>query len=121
MEITTADHPFERCSLDIVCVLSETAKGKKCILTFQDINKVITAILMTQRDAETIAREFVMNVIFEIGTPKQLLTDQGAKLLSDLLKNSCQLLRIKKLQTTVFKPESNEGLERSHRVLAQCL
>ena len=33
----------------------------------------------------------------------------------------CRLLRIKKIQTTAFHPESNGGLERSHRVLAEYL
>ena len=32
-----------------------------------------------------------------------------------------RLLRIKKVQTTPFRPESNGGLERSHRVLAEYL
>jgi hypothetical protein len=33
----------------------------------------------------------------------------------------CRLLGIKKIQTTAFHPESNGGLERSHRVLAEYL
>jgi hypothetical protein len=56
-----------------------------------------------------------------MGTPKQVLTNQGANFLSDVFKNVCKLLRIKKLQTTAFRPESNGGLERSHRVLAEYL
>jgi hypothetical protein len=37
MEITsTADHPIEKCSLDIVGPLPETRRGNKYILTFQD-------------------------------------------------------------------------------------
>ena len=31
------------------------------------------------------------------------------------------MLRIRKIQTTAFHPESNGGLERSHRVLAEYL
>jgi hypothetical protein len=123
MEITTtAEHPFEKCSLDIVGPLPETTKGNKYILTFQDdLSKLVNAIPIPQQDAETIAREFVLNIILKTGTPKQILTDQGANFLSDLFKNLCKLLRIKKLQTTAFRPESNGGLERSHRVLTEYL
>jgi hypothetical protein len=31
------------------------------------------------------------------------------------------MVSIRKIQTTAFHPESNGGLERSHRVLAECL
>jgi hypothetical protein len=123
MEITTtAEHPFEKCALDIVGPLPETTKGNKYILTFQDdLSKMVMAIPIAQQDAETIAKEFVVNIILKMGTPKQLLTDQGANFLSELFKNVCRLLRIKKLQTTAFRPESNGGLERSHRVLTEYL
>jgi hypothetical protein len=123
MEITTtADHPFQKCSLDIVGPLTETKKGNKYILTFQDdLSKLVSAVPIPQQNAETVAREFVLNIILKMGTPKEILTDQGANFLSDLFKNTCKLLRIKKLQTTAFRPESNGGLERSHRVLAEYL
>jgi hypothetical protein len=123
MEITTTAHvPFEKCSLDIVGPLPETTKGNKYILTFQDdLSKLVTAIPIPQQDADTVAREFVLNIILKMGTPKHLLTDQGANFLSELFKNTCKLLKIKKLQTTAFRPESNGGLERSHRVLAEYL
>jgi hypothetical protein len=123
MEITTtARHPFERCALDIVGPLTETTSGNKYILTFQDdLSKFLLAIPVSQQDAETIAREFVLNVVLKFGAPAQILTDQGSNFLSDMFKNMCRMLRIRKVQTTAFHPESNGGLERSHRVLAEYL
>jgi hypothetical protein len=123
MEITTTEnHLFEKCSLDIVGPLPETNRGNKYILTFQDdLSKLVTAIPIPQQDANTAAREFVLNIILKMGTPKHISTDQGTNFLSDLFKNTCKLLKIKKLQTTAFRPESNGGLERSHRVLAEYL
>jgi hypothetical protein len=41
--------------------------------------------------------------------------------MSDVFKNTCCLLRIKKIQSTAFHPESQGGIERSHRVLAEYL
>jgi hypothetical protein len=112
MEITTtADRPFDKCCLDIVGPLPETGKGSRYILTFQDdLRKLVTAIPILQQDAETIDREFVINVTLKMGTPKQVLTDQGANFLSDIFKNVCKLLKIKKLQTTAFRPESDGSL-----------
>jgi hypothetical protein len=123
MEITTAaERPFEKCALDIIGPLPESTKGNKYVLTFQDnLSKSVTAIPIPRQDADTVAKEFVLNIILKIGTPGQILTDQGANFLSELSKNVCKLLKIKKLQTTAFRPESNGGLERSHRVLAEYL
>jgi transposase InsO family protein len=123
MEITTtARHPFEKCALDIVGPLTETVSGNKYILTFlDDLSKFIIGIPIPQQDAETIAKEFVLNVVLKFGAPAQILTDQGSNFLSDLFKNMCKMLRIRKIQTTAFHPESNSGLERSHRVLAEYL
>ena len=102
--------------------LTESTSGNKYILTFQDdLSKYLAAIPIPQQDAETVARAFVLNIVLKFGAPAQLITDQVSNFLSDLFKNVCRLLRIKKVQTTPFRPESNGGLERSHRVLAEYL
>jgi len=74
MEITTtARHPFEKCALDIVGPLTETVSGNKYILTFQDdLSKFIMAIPIPQQDAETVAREFVLNIVLKFGAPAQI-------------------------------------------------
>ena len=123
MEITsTAKRPFERCSLDIIGPMTETDSGNKYVLTFQDdLSKFLIAMPIPHQDAETIARKFVLEVVLRFGAPGLILTDQGSNFLSDLFKSTCKLLKIRKVQTTAFHPESNGGLERSHRVLAEYL
>ena len=95
MEITTtAKQPFERCALDIVGPLTETALGNKYILTFQDdLNKYVVAVPVPQQDAETTARAFVLNIVLKFGAPAQILTDQGPNFLSNLFRSVCKLLR----------------------------
>jgi hypothetical protein len=124
MEITTTTTSklFEKCALETVGPLPETAKGNKYILTFQDeLSKFLVATPIQRQDAETVAREFVTKVILKVGTPNKILTDQGSNFLSEIFKNTCKMSKIKKLQTTAFHPESNGGLERSHRVLKEYL
>jgi hypothetical protein len=123
MEITTtARHSFEKGAVDITGPMTETMSGNKYILTFQDdLSKFIVAIPIPQQDAETIAKEFVLNIVLKFGAHAQILTDQGLNFLSDLFKNTCKLLKIKTIQTTAFHPESNGSLEGNHRVLAEYL
>jgi transposase InsO family protein len=77
----------------------------KYILTCQDdLSKFLVAIRIPQQDAETVAREFVLNVL-KFGAPAQILTDQGSNFLSDLFKSMCKLLKIRKIQMTAFHPD----------------
>jgi len=41
--------------------------------------------------------------------------------LSEIFKNTCKLLKITKIQTTAYHPESNGALKRSYRTLAEYL
>jgi hypothetical protein len=99
MEITTtAEQPFEKCYLDVVGPLPVTQKSNKYILNFQDdLSKYVVAMPLTQQDAETIARAFVEKVVLVYGTPRILQKDQGANFISELFKNTCKILGIKKI------------------------
>ena len=91
-------------------------------MTFQaDLSKYVVAMPIAQQDAETVARSFVDRVILTYGTPRIIQTDQGANFISEVFKNTCRILGIKKIQSTAFHPESQGSIERSHRVLAEYL
>lgn len=97
-------------------------KGNRYILTFQDdLTKFVVAEPIPMQDAETAARAFVRNIVLKFGIPEVVLTDQGSNFLSQLFQNTCKLLRIKRIHTTAFHPESNGGIERGHRVLIEYL
>jgi transposase InsO family protein len=65
------------------------------------------AIPIAKQDTETIAREFVTKIITQFGAPKKLLTDRGANFTSALIKETCKLLKIQKLQTSSYNPQAN--------------
>ena len=119
MEMTTAEHPFDKCYLGIVGPLPWTQGSNKYISMFQDdLSKYVVAVPIGQQDAETVARAFVANVVLKYGTPRILQTDQGADFISEVFRNTCKILKIKKIQYTAFHPESEGSIERSHRVLS---
>ena len=123
MEITTtAEHPFDKCYLDIVCSVPVTQGNNKYILMFQDnLSKYVVAVPIGQQDAETVARVFVGNIVLKCDTPIILQTYQGANFISEVFRNTCKILKIKKVQSTAFHPESQGSIERSHRMLAEYL
>jgi transposase InsO family protein len=55
------------------------------------------------------------------GIPETILTGQGTEFLSNTFKEVCKLLKINKINTSIFHPQSNGSLERSYRTLAEYL
>lgn len=123
MEITdTANSPFDKVYLDIVGPLPITVTGKKYILTFEDdLTRFMDCYALDNCEAETVAEAFYNEIISRYRIPKVLVTDQGANFVSDMFKRVCKFLKIKKLQTTAYHPQSNGALERCHRPLADYL
>jgi hypothetical protein len=80
MEImTTARRPFDRCALDTVGPTTTTNRGNRYTLTFRhDLTKLMEAVPIPVQDAETVAREFVQNIVLKFGTPDVILTDEGS-------------------------------------------
>jgi len=109
-------------SLDIVGPLPVTNRGNKYLLTFVDhFTRFCEAIPIARQDTETIAREFVIRIITQFGIPKKLLTDKGANFTSALIKETCKLFKIRKLQTSSYHPQANGICERIHKLLIDML
>jgi len=65
--------------------------------------------------------EFVTRVITHFGVPKKLLTDRGSSFTSALIKETCELLKIEKLQTSSYQPQANGVCEKTHKLLIDML
>jgi len=108
--------------MDIVGLLTVTTEGHKYILTFQvELNRYTIAVPILQQDAETMSRVFVEEIVLKFGILQVILTDQDSNFLNELFTNVCKLLKIKKLKTTACHPQTNGALERTHRILVECL
>jgi hypothetical protein len=71
-------------------------EGGKYILMFQDeLSKYVVAVPIEKQDAETVARAFVEKIVLLYGTPQILQRDQGANFMSEVFRNTCNLLKIK--------------------------
>jgi len=53
--------------------------------------------------------------------PEKILTDQDTNFTSEMCKNTYELLKIEKIQTTAYQSESNGALEHSHQILTEYL
>uniref|UniRef100_A0A2H8THY5 RNA-directed DNA polymerase n=1 Tax=Melanaphis sacchari TaxID=742174 RepID=A0A2H8THY5_9HEMI len=123
MAITsTSSKPFEKIFLDIVGPLPTTLSSNNYILTMQDdLSKYTLGVPIPNHQANTVAEAFVIHFVCVHGIPGTILTDQGTDFLSKTFTEVCKLLKINKINTSPFRPQTNGGLERSHRTLAEYL
>jgi transposase InsO family protein len=117
LQITdTPDLVSQNCSMDIVGPLTQTCEGNKYLLTFQDeLSKYTLGVPIPQQDASTVGKVFVEQIILKFGIPQTLLTAQGSNFLSELFANTCKFLRVKRIKTSSYHPQTNGALERTHR------
>ena len=101
--------------------LPKTDDGNQYVLVFQDfLTKWPFAFPMPDQKASRIAKLLVREVVPMFGVPESLLSDRGTNLLSHLMQDVCQLLGVKKLNTTAHHPRCDGMVERFKRTLRQC-
>lgn len=106
--------PFQIVGVDIMD-LPLTGCGNRHVLVFQDYFTKWPMVYPIPD--QKIAQILFEDIILMIGVPEALLSDRGANLLSHLMMEVCQLLGIKKLNTTSYHPQCNGMVERLNRTL----
>ena len=107
--------------MDIVGPLPLT-EGHKYVLTCQDnLSKYLLAIPMMTQTAEEVALNFMRYVVLQYGIPCSIVTDQGTQFMGDVLRRLCKLLKVHKINTSAYRPESNGALERTHKTMIEYL
>ena len=96
--------PFQIWGIDIM-KLPKTAKGNKYVIVLQDfLTNWPMVFPAPNQKANRIARLLDDKLLPMFGVPEVLLLGQGTNLLANVVQDVCQLLGIKKLNTTAYHP-----------------
>ena len=102
--------------------LPATQQANKHVVVFQDyLTKWPMVFPVPDQRSHRLARLVAEEIVPMFGVPECLPSDRGANLLSHLMKDLCQLLGIKKLNTTSYHPQCNGMVERFNRTLKTML
>ena len=122
MQSIKVGHPMELWAMDIVGTLPVTAQGNQYILVMSDhYTKWVDATPIPNQRAETVAQEFVKEVISQHGVLEKILTNQGRNFESDLMKKVFEVMGIEKLRTSAYHPQTDGQVERFNRTLKALL
>ena len=114
--------PMDRLSVDILGPLPLSRRGNKYILVVTDaFTKWVEIFPVPDQSAETCAKCIVNEVICRLGCSIDLHSDQGRNFESDLVKNLCKLLGIRKTRTAPRNPKCNGVTERFNCTLVQMI
>ncbi|MDZ7612307.1 MAG: RNase H-like domain-containing protein [Flavobacteriaceae bacterium] len=113
---------WETVSLDITGPHPRSKRGYVFILTVMDhFSKWAEALPLRNHTAPVVAKALFDHVLVRFGTPRRILTDQGAEFESELFRQLCQMLEISKVRCSPYRPSTNGMLERFHRSLNSML
>ena len=102
--------------------LPKTEAGNKHVVVFQDfLSKYPLVFPVPDQKSLRIARLLVEEVVPFFGVPEALLSDRGTNLLSHLMQDVCEMLGIKKLNTTAYHPQCDGMVERFNQTLKTAL
>jgi hypothetical protein len=110
--------PMDRMGLDLCGPFPRSYDNQTYILTCIDYHtKWAEAVAIPNKEARTVAKAFVDNVVCRLGCPLQILTDQGSEVDNNIFKAFCERLNIDKIRTSAYSPATNGLVERLHRTM----
>ena len=113
--------PFHRVGVDVL-QLPVTHQGNRYVVCFVDyLTKWAEAFPIADQRADTIARIFVEQIVCRHGVPEQLLSDRGTNFLSELIKGVCDVLGVKKINTSGYHPQTDGLVEKFNSTLVNLI
>ena len=113
---------FERIAVDVQGPFHKSDRGNRFIITFLDIHsRWIEAFCVKDTKAESIAHLFITEILLRYGPVRSLLSDRGPNFLSEIIRATCKIFRIHKIDIAAYHPQSNAKLERIHRTYSDAI
>jgi hypothetical protein len=113
---------FEQLGVDFVGPLPETRNGNKWILVFSDyVSKWPEAFAVKEATATEVARHLVEDIVCRHGAPRRLLSDRGKAFLAQVIKETNKVLRIHKVNTSAYHPQTDGLVEKLNGTLETML
>ena len=106
--------PFARVGVDVVQI-PKTKRGNHYMVVFMDY--LTETFATSDQTAPTLTRLLVEEVVSRHGVPRQLLSDRGPAFLSKLFLGVCSILGTKKVNTTVYHPQTDGLVEQFNGTL----
>ena len=114
--------PLDRLATDILGPFPATPRGNRFVLLVTDyFTNWIEILPVPDQTAVTCAEKILNEVISRFGCPLDMHSDQGSNYRSQIFKELCRLLEIRKTQTSARNPKCNGKVERFNKTLVRMI
>ena len=115
--------PFQFISVDVLGpFVAAEGSGNRYVLVYCDhLTRWVETVAFRRNDSAVMARVLVERIMCRHGAPQTILTDRGRPFMSALAREVYRLLRVKKVSTAAYRPQTNGLVERFNRTLASML
>lgn len=115
------DTPFKRVGIDIVGPFNRSRKGNKYLLTICDYaTRYPEAIPISNMRVDTVTNA-LLTVFARVGLPEEIVHDQGANFMSQVMASICKKLQITQLKSAIYHQQTNGVTERFHGTLKNAM
>jgi transposase InsO family protein len=122
LKLFPAKGPLESVAMDILGPLPRTKHGNRFLLVISDrFSKVTNTVPLRTVTALSVVRAFCDHWVYSYGPPLSLLTYNGPQFTAKFFLAVCTELRIKKIFTTAYHPQTNGQVERFSRTIMASL
>ena len=115
--------PFQYVSVDVLGPFNAArGTGARYVVVYScHLTRYVETLAIVDNDTITIARALVEKIMCRHGAPQVLLSDRGSPFLAPLAQEVYRLLRVKKFNTSAYRPQTNGLVERFNITLANML
>ena len=115
-------YAFAKISLDMAGPFPLTLSGNRYIVSFVDwLTGWIESFATADKSGDTVLYLLMSEIFPRFGCPLVLVTDNGGENVNKAMKETLDKLKIHHVTTSVFHPQSNAKVERSHRTMNDIL
>ena len=94
---------------------SKNQRGFKYILTVVDsATRYLWLVALRRKTADEVAAALFDDVIMRVSVPSAILSDLGGEFMGDVMQHLCERLKIDRLRTTAYHPQTDAKCERAH-------
>ena len=113
---------MDRWATDILGPLPLTPRENRYVLVVTDaFSKWTEAFAIPDQTAKTCARTILNEMISRFGCPLEILSDLGRNYESDIFKELCAMLNVRKIRTSIRRPQTNGIVERFNKTLIRMI
>lgn len=113
----TPQKPFDIVIVDTIGPMARSANGNTYAITMMcDLTKYLVTAPIPNKEAKTVAKAIFEKVVLIYGPMKTLLSDQGSEFVNSVMRELCDMLKIKQKTSTAYHHQTVGSVERNHRV-----